>query len=637
MRFETIAVVAAISTEAAVEGENTLSFQLSGRKESIEAILGPRNGGFFGEDKALSNDRVVGNEATNIIQSKDARGTAEADIGVLASEQNAHRSLKTYTVADLPIGYNKEWYEKIEEICPYPLLFIGRSATLEAMSRPLAHIVEFYCSQYGACNTCEVANLYEGGTISGYTISMDCSDSSKDFLSPLFDACDGLGLGFGIQYDQELCASCDVDVETNSVTMRDCHIANIGYDIDTVLYNKGYSEFYVDTQFFLKDPIVELGNDSCYFYYYDCSFCGFTFVSDPETGMESYNFAIDCTNTDANFSFEEISFGKCQCGVCASCNIDADKQLLEFFDCSISRATEEFYEAIIAIMDSPPSADGEFDEDQTNNPEEEDKGLDEELANEDLDGEIDDEETNATPEEDLDASDLRYVELAYSIEYFLPNKKIPRQSDYSELSQATGAYLKRFMLAIYSFSAQENLVDFDTKIISNTILCVYMPIIEFLVLPQSDHSCISRSLFFSKCSVQNHGMKKNRSSGDTSRVSVQFISRAAFGNDSVTIPTPGNVFSVLEKTNPQSYLDELTVELPESNIFDSTTAINYDFPQFLVPPTPPPTDALATIAPTISNGKETSVDSSACRNTTPSIAVLMAMVASCMTVAWWHQ
>ena len=48
------------------------------------------------------------------------------------------------------------------------------------------------------------------------------------------------------------------------------------------------------------------------------------------------------------------------------------------------------------------------------------------------------------------------------------------------------------MLAIYSFSAQENLVDFDTKMISNTILCVYVPIIEFLVLPQSDHSCISR-------------------------------------------------------------------------------------------------------------------------------------------------
>ena len=492
MRFETIAVVAAISTEAAVEGENTLSFQLSGRKESIEAISGPRNGGFFGQDKALSNDRVVGRqEATNIIQSKDARGTAEADIGVLASEQNAHRSLEPYTVADLVADLpneptNEWWYElneKMEEICPYAGIFIGRNTTLEVMSRPLAHTVEFYCSQYGDCNTCEVANLYEGGTISGYTISMDCSDSSKDFLSPLFDACDGLGLGFGIQYDQELCASCDVDVETNSVTMRDCHLANIGYDVDTVLYNKGYSEFNVDTQFFLKDPIVYFANLYCDEYYYDCSFCGVTFVSDPETGTESYNFAIDCTNTNYNFWFEEYSLGmdECQCGVCASCNIDADKQLLEFSDCSISRATEEFYEALIAAMDSPPSADGEFDEDQTVH-----KGLDEELANEDLDGEIDDEETN------LDASDLRYVELAYSIEYFLPNKNIPRQSDYSELSQATGAYLKRFMLAIYSFSAQENLVDFDTKMISNTILCVYVPIIEFLVLPQSDHSCISR-------------------------------------------------------------------------------------------------------------------------------------------------
>jgi hypothetical protein len=93
------------------------------------------------------------------------------------------------------------------------------------------------------------------------------------------------------------------------------------------------------------------------------------------------------------------------------------------------------------------------------------------------------------------------------------------------------------------------------------------------------------------------------------------------------------MFSILEKASPQSYLVELTVVLPDSNIFDSTTAINYDFPQFLAPPTPPPTEALATIAPTISNGKETSEDSSACLNTTPSVvAVLMAMVASCMNL-----
>ena len=138
---------------------------------------------------------------------------------------------------------------------------------------------------------------------------------------------------------------------------------------------------------------------------------------------------------------------------------------------------------------------------------------------------------------------------------------------------------------------------------------------------------------FQNALLKTHSLQ-NRSSSDTSRVSVQFISLAAFGNDSVTIPTPGNLFSVLEiaLTNPQSYLDELTEVLPESNIFDSTTAINYDFPQFLatelVPqePTPPTdTDVLVTIA------------SSAFRKPNPSVAILVAMVASCMTVALWHE
>ena len=503
MRFETIAVVAAISVEA-VEGEGALSYHLSkeahGRKESIEAFSGPR---FIFGDKVLSNDRVMRqrSEATNI-QSKYARGASvEADIGVLASEQNTHRLLGrnrrlTSTVPErsfrrfleegsLYDGWQFTYeeyqlYEKMGEICPYARIFTTRPPTLEALSRPLAHAVEVYCSRYGddACSTCEVTNLYEDGAISGYTISMDCADSSKDFLSPLFDACDGLGLGFGLYYNQELCAACDVDVESNLVYMRDCHIASIGYDLDTILYNKGYSGFYVDTQFFQKDPIVETANSTCSDYYYDCNFCGISFAYDPETGMptESYDFAIDCTNQapDPNF-FEELSFLKslCECGVCASCNVDADKRLVEFVDCNISRGTEEFFKEVNEWFANafPEEVEGELDEDETNaTPEEVGKELDEELASaisEEVDGELDEDQMNATPEEEPDASNVQYLDLRYSVEYSLPNKKIPRQSDYLELSQATGAYLKRFMLG-----AQENLLDFDTRIISNTILCV---------------------------------------------------------------------------------------------------------------------------------------------------------------------
>ena len=203
------------------------------------------------------------------------------------------------------------------------------------MSRPLTRSVKLYCSLYGddACNTCEVDNLYEEGVSSGYTISMDCPSSSKDVFSPLFDACKGLGLGFRLSSNKvELCAVCDVDVTTDSVDMRDCNIANIGYDVNTVLGNKGYSKFYVDTQFFKKNPIAMFSDyNCCYDYYYACSRCGATFVSDPKTGMptESYDFAIDCTNApEANFSFKELDLLKsiCECGVCTSCNIHADKR-----------------------------------------------------------------------------------------------------------------------------------------------------------------------------------------------------------------------------------------------------------------------------------------------------------------------
>jgi len=104
---------------------------------------------------------------------------------------------------------------------------------------------------------------------------------------------------------------------------------------------------------------------------------------------------------------------------------------------------------------------------------------------------------------------------------------------------------------------------------------------------------------------------ENRSSGFTTRVSIQFSSRAAFDTASVTIPTPGNVFSVLEKAlaNPQPYLDRLAAVLPASNAFDRTYRINYDFPSFLATqlfaPNPIPRKTMAptvrveTIPPTV--------------------------------------
>ena len=82
MKFETIAVAATISVEAA--GKDTffhLSKEAQSRKEPIkaftEAFSDPRNGGFFGDKRrALSNNRVQQwPEATNI-QSEHAKGAS---------------------------------------------------------------------------------------------------------------------------------------------------------------------------------------------------------------------------------------------------------------------------------------------------------------------------------------------------------------------------------------------------------------------------------------------------------------------------------------------------------------------------------------------------------------------------------
>ena len=109
MRFESVAVVAAVSAaaKAAAEGEET-SFNLSKRaqdpKEPIEAFSGPHNGDgrFFGDKhkpRALSNDRMrqLSAESTNL-QSHNFKGTAsaDADIGILAStsRNNIHPRLQ---------------------------------------------------------------------------------------------------------------------------------------------------------------------------------------------------------------------------------------------------------------------------------------------------------------------------------------------------------------------------------------------------------------------------------------------------------------------------------------------------------------------------------------------------------------
>ena len=90
-------------------------------------------------------------------------------------------------------------------------------------------------------------------------------------------------------------------------------------------------------------------------------------------------------------------------------------------------------------------------------------------AEDEAEGGLDEEDSNQVPE-------IRYVEYVelgfYSIDYFLPNRNIPRQSDYLQLSQATRDYFRDFMFDVYSVSTQENLADFVTKAISHTILYV---------------------------------------------------------------------------------------------------------------------------------------------------------------------